>query len=341
MSNGPVAADQLRLLIERIERLQEEKKGIADDIKDVYSEAKSRGFCPKTMKRVVALRKLEPDERRELEAMLDLYKGALGMLDGTPLGTWAVEKLKKDHARKDDPAAPDCPGATDDKAGPEDQAAADASNGEHDAGEADAPELAPELTIEDARRLGAEAARTGIDVTRNPFPARDARRAAWDEAWCRELGSDGMDIPAALRPAARKPKTDTAGEDAAADAEADSTDQAEDAGDESGENESTIAESAPAALATATSTGADDEQYAAARAAVLEEQYASISRIQRRLSIGYNRAARIIEALEQAGVVSAADPTGKRAVLLNEDGSLKAGSEDGQNGAAGASGEPL
>ena len=68
MANGPITSEDLRLGIERIERLEEEKKAISDDIKDVYSEYKSKGFCTKTMKRIVALRKLTPDDRRELEA---------------------------------------------------------------------------------------------------------------------------------------------------------------------------------------------------------------------------------------------------------------------------------
>lgn len=74
-----IQADQLRLLIERIERLEEEKKGIADDIKDVYSEAKSVGYDVKTMRQVVRLRKLERHAREEAEALLDTYKVALGL----------------------------------------------------------------------------------------------------------------------------------------------------------------------------------------------------------------------------------------------------------------------
>ncbi len=73
------ADDRLRLLIERIERLEEEKKGIADDIKDVYGEAKATGYDAKIMRQIVRLRKLAPDDRREMEAILDLYKNALGL----------------------------------------------------------------------------------------------------------------------------------------------------------------------------------------------------------------------------------------------------------------------
>ena len=71
--------DRLRLLIERIERLEEEKKGIADDIRDVYSEAKSVGYDPKIMRQIVRLRKMKPDDRSEQEMVLDTYKVALGM----------------------------------------------------------------------------------------------------------------------------------------------------------------------------------------------------------------------------------------------------------------------
>ena len=65
-----VAADELRLLIERIERLEEEKKGIADDIRDVYSEAKARGYDAKIMRQIVRLRTMEAHDRQELEAIL-------------------------------------------------------------------------------------------------------------------------------------------------------------------------------------------------------------------------------------------------------------------------------
>lgn len=79
MSEPNVAADQLRLFIERIERLEEEKKGIADDIKDVYAEAKSTGYDVKTMRAIVRLRKLENHVRQEAEALLETYKAALGL----------------------------------------------------------------------------------------------------------------------------------------------------------------------------------------------------------------------------------------------------------------------
>ena len=79
MAEGTVAADQLRLFIERIERLEEEKKGIADDIRDVYAEAKANGYDTKTMRKVVALRKMEKHVRDEADALLETYRTALGL----------------------------------------------------------------------------------------------------------------------------------------------------------------------------------------------------------------------------------------------------------------------
>ena len=79
MAEGNVAADQLRLFIERIERLEEEKKGISDDIKDVYAEAKSNGYDTKTMRAIVRLRKLEAHTRQEMDALLETYRSALGL----------------------------------------------------------------------------------------------------------------------------------------------------------------------------------------------------------------------------------------------------------------------
>ena len=267
MGNNAVAADELRLLIERIERLEEEKKGIADDIKSVYGEAKSRGFDAKTMRSIVALRKLDENDRREREALLDLYKAALGMLDGTPLGNWAVEKLKKDETTKRADPKSDAPV-------PDEPIVVEPA--------------APELTVDDAKRLGGEAARAGKPVTANPFPPRDARRAAWDEAWCRELGTDGMDIPEALRPAARKPKADAA--------------------------------PAPAAFVDEAQI---DPLYAKAVEAVQSHQKASVSWLQRLLKIGFNQTSQLIEQMERGGLVSAPNHIGRREVLVDKHGRPK------------------
>lgn len=76
------AQGQLKSLVERIERLEEEKKTIAGDIKEVYAEAKANGFDTKILRKVISLRKKEATEREEEEAMVDLYLQALGMVPG-------------------------------------------------------------------------------------------------------------------------------------------------------------------------------------------------------------------------------------------------------------------
>jgi uncharacterized protein (UPF0335 family) len=74
-----VAADQLKTLIERIEKLEEEKKELSDDIKDVYGEAKATGFDVKVLRKIISIRKQDRDERMEQEAIMELYLQALGM----------------------------------------------------------------------------------------------------------------------------------------------------------------------------------------------------------------------------------------------------------------------
>lgn len=76
---GEVAGDRLRTIIERIERLEEEKMALSDDIREVYSEAKGAGFDVKVIRQVVRLRKMDATDRSEMEQILDVYKRALGM----------------------------------------------------------------------------------------------------------------------------------------------------------------------------------------------------------------------------------------------------------------------
>jgi len=79
-ANTSFARDQLKAIIERIERLEEEKKATSDDIRDVYAEAKGNGFDVKALRAIVRMRKMDGDERREQEAVLETYMHALGML---------------------------------------------------------------------------------------------------------------------------------------------------------------------------------------------------------------------------------------------------------------------
>ncbi|HCQ71529.1 MAG: hypothetical protein CL570_06270 [Alphaproteobacteria bacterium] len=77
---GGVAGQRLKAFIDRVERLEEEKKALAEDIKEVYAEAKGVGFDAKTIRKIVSLRKMEPEKRNEEEELLDLYKTAIGMI---------------------------------------------------------------------------------------------------------------------------------------------------------------------------------------------------------------------------------------------------------------------
>jgi uncharacterized protein (UPF0335 family) len=99
MSDG-IAGDQLRSLIERIERLEEEKSSLATDIREVYAEAKGNGFDTKVMRRIVAMRKQDAAERQEFEEVLETYMQALGMLADTPLGRAAMPKRARDDETK-------------------------------------------------------------------------------------------------------------------------------------------------------------------------------------------------------------------------------------------------
>lgn len=91
MTGGNIAP-QLKAIVERIERLEDEKKQTADDIREVYAEAKGNGFDVKALREIVRLRKQDAEARREHEAILETYMHALGMLAGTPLGDAAVAR---------------------------------------------------------------------------------------------------------------------------------------------------------------------------------------------------------------------------------------------------------
>ena len=92
MTKTTFAHNQLRDIVVRIERLEEDKKAISGDIREVYSEAKANGFDVKILRKVIALRKKEAAAREEEQSMLDVYLGALGMLSDTPLGQAALKR---------------------------------------------------------------------------------------------------------------------------------------------------------------------------------------------------------------------------------------------------------
>ena len=91
-NTGGIAADRLRSIVERIERLEEERKALGSDIKDIYTEAKSAGFDVKVLRALIALRRKEPAEVEEMESLLDVYRRALGDYVSTALGEAAVAR---------------------------------------------------------------------------------------------------------------------------------------------------------------------------------------------------------------------------------------------------------
>lgn len=188
--NDSSAAKELLIFIERVERLEDEKAAIIADIKEVKAEAKGRGFDLKAIDRIVKERAETRDERArrlETEAITDLYRAALGMLDGTPLGDSARERLSKQAPREND------------------------EHGDSANHPPDQMDLKPTLTDEDiaaAKEAGRQACSLGRRVIDNPFVAGDPRRAAWDDGWCAESGSDGMDIPQAWRRSEKKRHAD-------------------------------------------------------------------------------------------------------------------------------------
>jgi uncharacterized protein (UPF0335 family) len=86
--------NQLASIVERIEKLEDEKAMLAEDIKEVYAEAKGNGFDPKILRKIVSLRKQDSDKRREEQAVLAVYMAELGMLADTPLGQAAIERAR-------------------------------------------------------------------------------------------------------------------------------------------------------------------------------------------------------------------------------------------------------
>ena len=88
---GGIAGAQLKSLIERIERLEDEKRALGEDIKEIYAEAKGNGFDVKIMRQIIKIRKMDKDEHDEQESLLDLYKRALGMLPKAAASAEAAE----------------------------------------------------------------------------------------------------------------------------------------------------------------------------------------------------------------------------------------------------------
>jgi uncharacterized protein (UPF0335 family) len=187
----PQPSERLRGLVSRIERLNEEVAVLKDDIKGIYSEAKSAGFDVKIVRQMVRERAMSEADLEEAIALAEIYRAALGMLNGTPLG---------DHARKrfEDSQKPPPP----------------TEKGEPTAapqGELKDSEIAC-ADVDAAKLAGAIAQKAGVSIVKNPHPFGDPRRAAWDDGFCSSAGHDGMEVPDAWR---RRPKKSDAEDKAA------------------------------------------------------------------------------------------------------------------------------
>lgn len=180
--------------IHALERLEALKQDAAEDLKDCFEAAKAAGFDGTTLKAVLKLRKMTPDQRRERRALEAIYLAELGMLDGDALPEEARRRLDSppDDAKYEPPTDP--------------ARGADESATEPDP-TTPAPVQAPLIVKdpEEARQEGAAAADAGKRIYDNPYPAGDPCRAAWDEGWCAKRQSNGMELPQVYQRRTGKP----------------------------------------------------------------------------------------------------------------------------------------
>jgi uncharacterized protein (UPF0335 family) len=174
--------------VQELERLEEMKAMAAASLQSGFTDAEADGYDKSTLKAVLKLRKMTPSQRKERRALEAVYLAALGMLEGNALPDEARERLD------------DRPKQTEQTERPRDQTSS-----------TDTPPPTPEqppLILKDPEEAGREgeaAAAEGKRVYDNPYPAGDPCRAAWDEGWCRQQKSHGMETPAAYRRRSEKP----------------------------------------------------------------------------------------------------------------------------------------
>lgn len=183
------AAAMLCEFIADIEALEEEKAAIAERIRARKADAKACGFDTKVINQMLRERRMDRADREEFAALCDIYRAALGMLDGTPLGDAARKRLMGEAPERREAEGEEAPSPA-----------------------ASEPSFDPAKIREE----GMQAAREGKRVIDNPYVAGDPRRALWDEGWCAQTGSDGMEIPAAWRrKEKKKPKGEGGGDEGA------------------------------------------------------------------------------------------------------------------------------
>lgn len=211
-NDGQSPQERLVHHVHTLERLAEQKREAAGELASGFKDAEHDGFDPATLKVVLKLRQLTPGQRRERRALEAIYLAALGMLDGDALPDVARRRL---DGQPDDDAAPPAPPSEPSAAPPGDEPGDEVPGPSTE----DAQRSLVLKTPDEAKQEGSEAAAAGKRIYDNPFPAGDPCRAAWDEGWCAQRKSHGMDAPAAYQRRSAKspdqpPSTDAADTDA-------------------------------------------------------------------------------------------------------------------------------
>lgn len=185
--------------VQELERCEQLKQQASDVLNEAFEAAHQAGYDKTTLKVVLKLRKMTPEQRRERRALEAIYMATLGMLEGDSLPDVARHRLDEppEDRDRDAPNQPPLPN-------PDDLPA--------DASPEETPTLLPPAqptlalkTPNEARQEGNDAAAAGKRIYDNPYPAGDPCRAAWDEGWCAQQQSHGMETPAAYRRRGAKP----------------------------------------------------------------------------------------------------------------------------------------
>jgi len=183
------ARERLVHTVQTLERLADEKEQAAAAFREAMSHAGRAGYDTGTLKVVLRLRKMSPEQRKERRALEAIYLAALGLLDGDPLTDEARRRLDQAEPEQAKKPGPSPRGASPPAAAPSQPPSS-----------LPPPQLAMQLKDpEEARKEGRTAAAAGKRIYDNPYPAGDACRAAWDEGWCESKKSNGMDTPAAYQ----------------------------------------------------------------------------------------------------------------------------------------------
>lgn len=195
------ARERLVFHVQELERAERLKHEATECVNDAIRAAKQAGYDPTTLKVVLKLRKMTAEQRRERRALEAIYLAALGMLDGDALPEEARRRLDPDPEPKSPPDTP-----------PQSERAPDAAAAQASkkkSSEKQKPQQALVLkTPEEARQEGEDASAAGKRIYDNPYPAGDPCRAAWDEGWCAQRKSHGMDTPAAYQRRSKSPEKD-------------------------------------------------------------------------------------------------------------------------------------